>query len=275
MSALTPRAHRVAAFVAIGWAGVLLLWALYNCFWQVGVVDFLQGIVYYGIGDGSGAAETFNLNWGVVYVAGGLLVLRGNTLGRGIVIGGAAIEGYNRMRSLTGALFDEKQTDYFTSTLQGGLKLATFAVGVLVTGALIVLLLRDFAAYEPWQPPVNPWTQQAHEARQAHEQAQRASAAQQAQPQLQQQPQFPQQQMPQAPQPAQPAHGFGPAPSYPGQPAPQLPQTGYAQPQPQPQPPQQPQPQQPQPPQPGYGPGPYGGQSAWPQQPQQSPPQQQ
>ncbi|THA38265.1 hypothetical protein [Streptomyces sp. A1547] len=265
----------------MGWAGVLLLWALYNCFWQVGVVDFLQGIVYYGIGDGSGAAETFNLNWGVVYVAGGLLVLRGNTLGRGIIIGGAAIEGYNRVRSLTGALFDEKQTDYFTSTLQGGLKLATFAVGVLVTGALIVLLLRDFAAYEPWQPPVNPWTQQAHEARQAHEQAQRAAAQQ-----VQQQPQFPQQQVPQAPQPPQPQHGFGPAPSYPAQPGSQVPQTGYAQPQPQ-QPqsrPQQPQSQpqqpqsQPQQPQPGYGPGPYGGRPAWPQQPQQpqqSPPQQQ
>ncbi|MFJ3199125.1 hypothetical protein [Streptomyces sp. NPDC086989] len=268
MSATTPRAHRVAAFVAMGWAGVLLLWALYNCFWQVGVVDFLQGIVYYGIGDGSGAAETFNLNWGVVYVAGGLLVLRGNTLGRGVIIGGAAIEGYNRMRSLTGALFDEKQTDYFTSTVQGGLKLATFAVGVLVTGALIVLLLRDFAVYEPWQPPVNPWTQQAHEARQAHEQAQRAAAAQQAQP-----PQFPQQQLP---QPPQPAHGYGPPPSYPGQPGPQLPQTGYAQPQPQPQP--QPQSQHPQP---GYGPGPYGSGPAWPQQSQQSqqsqplPPQQQ
>ncbi|WP_406182800.1 hypothetical protein [Streptomyces sp. NBC_01006] len=263
MSALTPRAHRVAAFVAMGWAGILLLWALYNCFWQVGVVEFLQGIVYYGIGDGSGAAETFNLNWGVVYVAGGLLVLRGNTLGRGIIIGGAAIEGYNRMRSLTGALFDEKQTDYFTSTLQGGLKLATFAVGVLVTGALIVLLLRDFAAYEPWQPPVNPWTQQAHEARQAHEQAQRAAA--------QQAPAQPQPFSP-APQPPQPSHGFGP-PSYPAQPGPQsqVPQTGYAQPQPLPQQPQQQ-------PQPGYGPGPYGAQPAWPQQPQQpqqSPPQQQ
>ncbi|MEU7555686.1 hypothetical protein AB0B01_25705 [Streptomyces sp. NPDC044571] len=253
----TPRPHRVAAFVAMGWAGILLLWALYNCFWQVGVVDFLQGIVYYGTGDGSGTAETFNLNWGVVYVAGGLLVLRGNSLGRGIVIGGAAIEGYNRVRSLTGALFDEKQTDYFTSTLQGGFKLATFAAGVLVTGTLIVLLLRDFAAYEPWQPPVNPWTQQAHEARQAHEQAQRA-AAQQAQ-QYQQ------------PQPSSP-HGFGPVPAYPAQPGPQqLPQTGYAQPQPQPQ-----QPQtgyaQPQPPQPGYGSGPYGGQAPWPQQP--PPPQQ-
>ncbi|MEU9176527.1 hypothetical protein AB0C90_06700 [Streptomyces sp. NPDC048550] len=261
MSASTPRAHRVAAFVAMGWAGILLLWALYNCFWQVGVADFLQGIVYYGTGDGSGTAETFNLNWGVVYVAGGLLVLRGNTLGRGIVIGGAAIEGYNRVRSLSGALFDEKQAEYFTTTVQGGLKLATFAAGVLVTGTLIVLLLRDFAVYEAWQPPVNPWTQQANEARQAQ--------------------QVPQQQSP------QPSHGFGAPPAYPAQPGPQLPQTGYGQPQPQQQPQQQ-QPQQPQPqpypprqPQPGYGPGPYGSQPAWPQQPQQpqqprqSPPQQQ
>ncbi|MET9961809.1 hypothetical protein ABZ128_22620 [Streptomyces sp. NPDC006326] len=256
----TPRPHRVAAFVAMGWAGILLLWALYNCFWQVGVADFLQGIVYYGTADGSGTAETFNLNWGVVYVAGGLLVLRGNSLGRGIVIGGAAIEGYNRVRSLTGALFDDKQTEYFTSTLQGGFKLATFAAGVLVTGSLIVLLLRDFAAYEPWQPPVNPWTQQANEARQAQEQAQRAAGQQAYQ---------------QQPQPSSP-HGYGPAPAYPGRPGPQqLPQTGYAQPQPQPQQPQtgyaQPQPQ-PQPPQPGYGSGPYGGQAPWPQQP--PPPQQ-
>ncbi|MFE5539752.1 hypothetical protein [Streptomyces sp. NPDC056492] len=257
MSASTPRPHRVAAFVAMGWAGVLLLWALYNCFWQVGAADFLRGIVYYGTGDGSGTAETFNLNWGVVYVAGALLVLRGNTLGRGVIIGGAAIEGYNRVRSLTGALFDPKQAEYFHSTAQGGLKLATFAVGALVTGSLIVLLLRDFAVYEAWQPPVNPWTAQARE---------QAGQAQ-----------FPQQQQ----QPPQSAHGFGPAQSYPApaQPGPRIPRTGYAQPQPQPQQPQtgyaQPQPQ---PPQPGYGPGPYGGQPGWPQppqpqQPQQSPPQ--
>ncbi|MFF4100570.1 hypothetical protein [Streptomyces sp. NPDC001903] len=238
MSASTPRAHRVAAFVAMGWAGILLLWAVYNCFWQVGVADFLQGIVYYGTGDGSGTAETFNLNWGVVYVSGGLLVLRGNTLGRGIIIGGAAIEGYNRVRSLSGALFDDKQAEYFTTTAQGGLKLATFAVGTLVTCTLIVLLLRDFAVYEAWQPPVNPWTQQANEARLARE--------------------VPQQQSP------QPSHGFGAAPAYPAQPAPQLPQTGYARPQPTPQ-----QPYPPQQPQPGYGPGPYGSQPAWPQQPQQ------
>lgn len=238
----------------MGWAGILLLWAVYNCFWQVGVADFLKGIVYYGTSDRSGSAETFNLNWGVVYVAGGLLVLRGNTLGRGIIIGGAAIEGYNRVRSLTGALFEDRQAEYFFSTVQGGLKLATFAAGTLVTCALIVLLLRDFAAYEPWQPPVNPWTQQAHEARQAHEQALRAAAQQVAQPQ------HPQPQQPQAPQPPQPPHGFGPAPSYPAQPGPQLPQTGYAQPQPQPQPQQ---------PQPGYGLGPYGGQPSWPQQPPQ------
>ncbi|MFE6846209.1 hypothetical protein [Streptomyces sp. NPDC057686] len=256
MSASTPRGHRVAAFVAMGWAGILLLWAVYNCFWQVGVADFLQGIVYYGTGDGSGTAETFNLNWGVVYVAGALLVLRGNTLGRGIVIGGAAIEGYNRVRSLSGALFDEKQAEYFTTTVQGGLKLATFAAGVLVTGTLIVLLLRDFAAYEPWQPPVNPWTQQANEARQAQQVPQ----------------QVPQQQSPPSP------HGFGAPPAYPAQPGPQLPQTGYGQPQPQPQ--QQPYPPAQQP-QPGYGPGPYGSRPAWPQQPQppqqprQSPPQQQ
>ncbi|MFE3578958.1 hypothetical protein [Streptomyces vinaceus] len=243
MSASTPRPHRVAAFVAMGWAGILLLWAVYNCFWQVGVADFLQGIVYYGTGDGSGTAETFNLNWGVVYVAGGLLVLRGNTLGRGIIIGGAAIEGYNRVRSLSGALFDDKQTAYFTTTAQGGLKLATFAAGVLVTCTLIALLLRDFAVYQAWQPPANPWTQQANEAR-------RAQQAQQAQ-------QLPQQQSP------QPAHGFGAPPAYQAQPGPQLPQTGYGQPQPQPY-----APQQPQQPQPGYGPGPYGGQPAWPQQPQ-------
>ncbi|MEU6894943.1 hypothetical protein ABZ934_24720 [Streptomyces sp. NPDC046557] len=235
MTASTPRAHRVAAFVAMGWAGVLLIWAVYNCFWQVGVVDFLRGIVYYGTSDGSGASETFNLNWGLVYVAGGLLVLRGNTLGRGVIIGGAAIEGYNRLRSLTGAMFDAKQTDYFTSTLQGGLKLATFGAGFLVTAALIVLLLRDFAAYEPWQPPVNPWSQQAHAARQAHEQAQRAAAQQAPQPYG-----APPSYQPQQPQ--QPQTGYG---------QPQLPQTGYGQ------------------PQPGYGAGPYGGTPSWQQQPPQ------
>ncbi|MFI1454295.1 hypothetical protein [Streptomyces roseus] len=239
MSASTPRAHRVAAFVAMGWAGILLLWAVYNCFWQVGVADFLQGIVYYGTGDGSGTAETFNLNWGVVYVAGGLLVLRGNTLGRGIIIGGAAIEGYNRVRSLSGALFDDKQAEYFTTTVQGGLKLATFAVGAAVTCALIVLLLRDFAVREAWQPPANPWTRQANEARRAQ--------------------QAPAQQSP------QPSHGFGAPQGYPPHPGPQLPQTGYGQPQPQPYAPQQAQP--------GYGPGPYGGQPAWPQPPQAQPPQ--
>ncbi|WP_330294491.1 hypothetical protein [Streptomyces sp. NBC_00503] len=233
----TPRAHRIAAYVAFGWAIVLLLWAIYNCFWQVGFGEFMQGLVYYGVGDGSGASETFNLNWALVYTAGGVLVLRGNTLGRGIVIGGAAIEGYNRLRSLTGALFDEKQNDWFTSTTQGILKLATFGLGFVVTAALIILLLRNFTVYEPWQPPVNPWTQQAQAVRQANQQQapvqQPYAAPQQQQAPVQQPYAAPQQQ----PYPANPyaqpqphQQGYG----YPQQAPHGFPPQGY-----QPQPPQQ------------------------------------
>ncbi|MCX5384933.1 hypothetical protein [Streptomyces sp. NBC_00083] len=155
-----PRIHRAAAFIALAWAVVLLAWTAYNCFWQVGFADFARGIVYYGVGDGSGQADTANLNWAVVYAAAGLFILRGSIWARGLACGAALIEGYNRLRSLTGALFDDRQHEWFTHTTEGQLKLVTFALGFLVAVALVLLLVRDAVVYEPWTPPANPWAQQ-------------------------------------------------------------------------------------------------------------------
>ncbi|MEU7280302.1 hypothetical protein AB0A69_16180 [Streptomyces sp. NPDC045431] len=193
-----PRAYRAAAWTALAWAGVLLVWAAYNCFWQVGPAEFLQGVFYYGFNDGSGRAETFNLNWAVVYLAAGLLILKGNALGRGLAVGVALVEGYNRLRSLTGALLDDQQSDWFTGTLQGQLKLVTFAAGFLVTAALTVLLVRGREAHQPWQPPANPWTRQAQAAQQSAQQSVPHSVQQSAQAYPQQGP------PPAAPQPYHP-----------------------------------------------------------------------
>ncbi|CAM5469313.1 hypothetical protein SAVIM338S_03092 [Streptomyces avidinii] len=256
--------HQVAAYMALAWAAVLLCWASYSCFWQVGIADFAKGIVYYGLSDGSGRADTANLNWAVVYIIAGLLILRANSWARGLACGAALIEGYNRLRSLTGALFDSRQQGWFLDTTEGNLKLATFSFGVIITTTLVFLLIKEAAVYEPWVPPTNRWTQQAQEAQLAH-QAQQAQQAQQLPPQA------PQAQQPPQPQPAQQLPPQGPY----GSPQPQgtygYPQQGnYGYPQPGQQAPQAPgqfpnpyqNPQQPaapypgsqppQPPQPGH-----------------------
>ncbi|MFG2877668.1 hypothetical protein ACGFYU_22175 [Streptomyces sp. NPDC048337] len=155
-----PRIHRVAAYIALAWAVVLLAWAAYSCFWQVGAADFAKGIVYFGLGDGTGRADTADLNLAVVYLAASLLILRANSWARGLACGAALIEGYNRLRSLTGALFDSHQSDWFLHTTEGQLKLATFAAGVLVTATLVILLIKEATVYEPWVPPTNAWAQQ-------------------------------------------------------------------------------------------------------------------
>ncbi|MGW4651078.1 hypothetical protein [Kitasatospora sp. NPDC004289] len=135
---------RPAAVVAGGWGAILLIWAAYNCFGQVGFVTFVQGIFYYGVSDGSSQAETNNLNYAVVYLVSAWLILGGRYWARGVVMGVALVEGYNRLRSLTGALLDAPQREWFTGTVEGWLKLSTFAVGLLVTAGLVVVLGRSF-----------------------------------------------------------------------------------------------------------------------------------
>jgi hypothetical protein len=235
--------HRGAAYTAFAWSAVLLAWAVYNAGWQVGVGDFLRGIFYYGVGDDTSRAETSNLNYAIVYIAASVLILRGSTWGRGMACGAALIEGYNRLRSLNGALFDSRQKDWFTHNTQGELKLATFAVGFLVTAVLVVLLVRGAPPErEPWTPPANPWTQMAQQATANPYQQQYQQPA--APAQAYQQPAAPAQPY----QQAQPGYGYPaqqpPAPQQGVQPA--APQQQYAQ----PVPPQgaQPAPQQPQPP---------------------------
>ena len=132
---------RGAGGLAIGWGVVLLGWAAYNCFGQVGFATYLKGIFYYG--GTSVGAETGSLNYGLLYLIAGILLLRGRSWALGVAAGVALVEGYNRVRSLTGALLDEPQRQWFTGTTEGGLKLATFALGVVVTATLILLLARS------------------------------------------------------------------------------------------------------------------------------------
>ncbi len=242
--------HRAAAYTALAWSAVLLAWAVYNAFWQVGVGDFLRGIFYYGTGDDTGRAETANLNYGVVYIAAAVLILRGSAWGRGLATGVALIEGYNRLRSLTGALFDSRQQEYFRHTTEGELKLVTFALGFLVTAVLVLLLVRGVPEHEPWTPPANPWTQLAQQANQNPYQQQgypqQAAAPAQSYPPYQQaqQPAYPYQAQ-QQPAPQAQAQAAQPAPVA-GPPQPGTPQLPAGQ---QPVPPHglQPAPQQPQP----------------------------
>ncbi|MGE7435560.1 MULTISPECIES: hypothetical protein [Kitasatospora] len=168
-----PKLYRVAAHVALGWAALLLVRALWNCFADVGIVNFLLGIVYYGSTDKTGQAETSSLSYAVFYGVGAFFILRGSHWARGLVCGVALVEGYNRLRSLTGALFDHAQRGWFTSSTQGELLLATFVLGVIVSVGLVLMLTRRVGAHVPWQPPVNAWTAAAV-------QAQQALAAQQA-----------------------------------------------------------------------------------------------
>ncbi|MGK4585136.1 hypothetical protein [Kitasatospora sp. HPMI-4] len=188
-SAEVPKLYRVAAYVALGWAALLLVRALWNCFADVGIGNFLLGIVYYGSTDKTGQAETSSLSYAVFYGVGAFFILRGSHWARGLVCGVALVEGYNRLRSLTGALFDHAQRGWFTSSTQGELLLATFVLGVIVSVGLVLMLTRRVGAHVPWQPPVNAWTAAAL-------QAQQALAAQQAAQQTAYAPgPFPQQQL--------------------------------------------------------------------------------
>ncbi|TDU06142.1 hypothetical protein EDD99_4688 [Streptomyces sp. 846.5] len=217
-----PTLYRAASYVAIGWAAILLVRALYNCFAVVGPGQFLLGIVYYGSHGGSGQAETSSFDYAILYAVGGLFILRGSHWARGLVCGVAAVEGYNRLRSLTGALFDPSQRPWFTGQLTGQLLLATLIVGVLVTIALVIMLSRRVGAHVPWQPPPSPWTAAAQAA---------MYPAQQGAPQYAPQP-VPQQQAPQQhyyPQQAPPQaypQSAAPQQAYQQLPQPQGPQQG-------------------------------------------------
>jgi hypothetical protein len=156
-AAVVPALYRVAAFVALGWAGILMVRALWNCFFDVGVGNFLLGIVYYGATDKAGQAETSSLSYALFYGFGAYFILRGSHWARGLVCGVALVEGYNRLRSLTGALFDQAQRGWFTSSVRGDLLLATFALGLIVSVGLVLMLSRRVTVRVPPQPPVNVW----------------------------------------------------------------------------------------------------------------------
>ncbi|MFD0275510.1 hypothetical protein ACFVHB_16625 [Kitasatospora sp. NPDC127111] len=151
------RPNRLAGGLAVAWGAVLLAWAAYNCFWQVGFMTFVKGIFYYG--GSSMGAETGSLNYAALYLTSGILLLRGREWARGVAVGVALVEGYNRVRSLTGALLDEPQRSWFTGTTQGWLKLFTFGAGVLVTGALVLLLVTSLrrGAGAGWAPAPAAW----------------------------------------------------------------------------------------------------------------------
>ncbi|MFD4399421.1 hypothetical protein [Kitasatospora sp. NPDC058478] len=233
------RAMRAAGGIAVGWGVVLLGWAAYNCFGQVGFATYVKGIFYYG--GTSVDAETGSLNYGLIYLVSGILLLRGRTWALGVAAGVALVEGYNRVRSLTGALLDKPQREWFTSTTEGGLKLATFALGVVVTAALILLLARlkwrergasEAAAASggqlhwsllqtiPAEPAPGPQPFQHQPAwPQQQQQPLQPQAAWPPQPPFQQQPQPAWPQQPPAPQ-SQPAAWPQPAPVQPSQPVP-------------------------------------------------------
>ncbi|WP_181799293.1 hypothetical protein [Kitasatospora acidiphila] len=234
-------AVRSAGWVAAGWAVVLLGWSAYNCFVQVGFPTFVEGVFYYG-GDAM-KAETGDLNYAVAYLVGAAMILRGRDWARGILVGVALVEGYNRVRSLTGALFDKPQRVWFTGTTEGMLKLVTFGLGVLVAGFLIVVLLRSLMgdrAVAGWAPAPSQWAAPAQPPFAAQPPAPAPAPApwpsqpQQLQPQppapwQQQPPQQASQPMPpQPPQQAQPQWGgpVPPSPPYPAPPAPPARPTG-------------------------------------------------
>ncbi|WP_157882170.1 hypothetical protein [Streptomyces rubellomurinus] len=252
------RPIRVAGGLAVGWGAVLLCWAAYNCFGQVGFGTYVEGIFYYG--GSSVDAETGSLNYGLLYLIAGLLLLRGRGWALAVAAGVAGVEGYNRVRSLTGALLDKPQREWFTHTTEGQLKIATFALGVIVSATLILLLARS-----TWgeRPEVAAAAEQPHWSILQTVPATGVPAQQPyPQPPLVQQPQQPQPQPQQAawPQqpPAQPAWQQQPQPQ-PYQPQPQPP---YQQ-QPVPQPPAAWPPQQPAP----YGHPPTLPQQQWPAAP--------
>jgi hypothetical protein len=239
---------RGAGGLAIGWGVVLLGWAAYNCFGQVGFATYLKGIFYYG--GTSVDAETGSLNYGLLYLVAGLLLLRGRNWALGVAAGVALVEGYNRVRSLTGALLDKPQREWFTGTTEGGLKLATFALGVVVTTALILLLARSKWREQP-EGAGAPGGEAHWSIMQTVPSAPTPVAYAQPQPQPQPQPVQPQQ--PFQPQPGwqqQPQAQPGWPQQPPAQPAWQQQPVAPQQPQPGAWPPAQPQPVQPVPPQP-------------------------
>ncbi|MED7954464.1 hypothetical protein ACFVYP_21360 [Kitasatospora sp. NPDC058201] len=231
------RPDRPAGGIAVAWGAVLLGWAAYNCFWQAGVATFVKGIFYYG--SDAVTAETGSLNYGLLYLVSGVLLLRGHGWARGVAVGVALVEGYNRVRSLTGALLDEPQRRWFTGTTEGWLKLVTFGLGVLVTAVLVLLLVRSLRRPEtgrepapgPWaaqspfpgqtfpgQPPFGGPVQQHAQHAQPHAQQAPAAWAPQAQPYPQPQPQahpqpYPHEQPTQTgwPQPQPQPYASGPA----------------------------------------------------------------
>ncbi|MEU6234159.1 hypothetical protein [Kitasatospora sp. NPDC047058] len=236
------RPNRLAGGLAVAWGAVLLAWAAYNCFWQVGFTTFVKGIFYYG--GSSMGAETGSLNYGALYLASGILLLRGREWARGVAVGVALVEGYNRVRSLTGALLDEPQRHWFTGTTQGWLKLLTFGAGVLVAAALVLLLAVSLrrGAGTGWAPAPAAWagggqpspfaTQpdqlhwslrqtlpQDQAPGQQPVQPQPFGGPQQAQPPVQPQPQPQSQQAWPQPLPAQQAQPAQPLPHQPTQPA--------------------------------------------------------
>ncbi|MGW6915130.1 hypothetical protein ACWGB8_15145 [Kitasatospora sp. NPDC054939] len=200
------RSMRLAGGLATGWGAVMLCWAAYNCFWQAGFGVYVRGIFYYG--GSSIAAETGSLNYAVLYLGSGILLLRGRSWARGVVAGVALVEGYNRVRSLTGALLDEPQRRWFTGTTEGWLKLVTFALGVAVTAALVAVVLRALQS-EARRSPELPLPQPPYP----------VPFQQPAWP-----PPAPQPMLgPQSPWPQQPPAGAAPPQQWPAPPGPPLP----------------------------------------------------
>ncbi|WP_345287410.1 hypothetical protein, partial [Kitasatospora albolonga] len=65
----------------------------------------------------------------MVYLVSAWLILGGRYWARGVVMGVALVEGYNRLRSLTGALLDAPQTRVVHGTVEGWLKLSDLRGG--------------------------------------------------------------------------------------------------------------------------------------------------
>jgi len=251
----------ISGFVSLTWAAVLLAWAAYSCFVQVGFGTYAQGIFYYGSTGGTANADTGSLAYGILYAVFGLLILRGTLWARAFVLGLVAVDGYNRLRSLTGALFDPVQRRWYTGQTEGVLHLITLCLGLCVAIGLTALLVRRLTPEEPrWTPEPNRWTQAA----QAVQAAQQAQQALPTAPSWNQQPQQAAPWSPQPPQP-QPAPGWNPQAGPVPQPVPGQQPAPFGQQYPQAQPPQpgqplsgQPLPGQPLPPpwnrpEPGYG----------------------
>ncbi|GAA1968053.1 hypothetical protein GCM10009738_50460 [Kitasatospora viridis] len=143
---------RAAALMCIGWALVRAAWTGYNAAVQTGVGVFFKGLFYYGSHDGTANVDSTSFSYAVLFGLAGVLLLRGSVWSRGFVLALAATDAYGRLRSLTGALLDPSQVDWFTGRLEGQLRLATMVIGVVLFVVLLVLLrshLRAGAAAGP------------------------------------------------------------------------------------------------------------------------------